>query len=84
MEHVERAIKYVGRNAALKDKLVEHIINTVRTSRHTFVSTLSPVDQEYVRQMIDLALQAEDLEQLNDLHALHSCLQAIRWCFLAI
>ncbi|KZS97836.1 DUF625-domain-containing protein [Sistotremastrum niveocremeum HHB9708] len=60
MEHVERAIKYVGRNATLKDKLVEHIINT-----------------EYVRQMIDLALQAEDLEQLHDLHALYSCLQAI-------
>lgn len=34
--------------------------------------------------MIDLALQAEDLEQLHDLHALYSCLQAIRVCFLAI
>jgi hypothetical protein len=28
--------------------------------------------------MIDLASQAEDLEQLDDLHALCSCMQTIR------
>lgn len=34
--------------------------------------------QDYIRLMVDLASQAEDLEQLDDLHALCSCMQTIR------
>lgn len=34
--------------------------------------------QEYIKGMIDVMNQAEDLESLENLHALCSCMQAIR------
>lgn len=37
--------------------------------------------QEYIKALIDVMTQAEDLESLENLHALCSCMQTIRMSF---
>jgi protein phosphatase-4 regulatory subunit 3 len=78
MLEVERAINHVGRNPNLRDRLCEHIISTVRPNHSFGLFVLNLPIQDYIRLMIDLASQSEDLEQLEDLHALCSCMQTIR------
>ena len=54
-----------------------HNNNGVETT-HLIVYFSTNYGQDYIRLMIDLASQAEDLEQLDDLHALCSCMQTVR------
>lgn len=39
---------------------------------------LTPATQDYIKQLIGILNQAEDLESINDLHALCSLMQTIR------
>lgn len=62
---IDKAIKFIGRTAAGKEKICEYI-----------------VQEDYIKGLIDVLGQAEDLEALGDLHALCNLMQTIRMLFL--
>lgn len=83
MGEIERAIKSLARNATFKERICECIQTEVSLTRgdlcyHGLVSLTGRLAQEYVKGMIDVMHQAEDLESIENLHALCSCMQAIR------
>ncbi|KAG8933667.1 Platinum sensitivity protein [Tulasnella sp. 417] len=57
---IDKAIKFIGRTAAGKEKICEYI-----------------VQEDYIKGLIDVLGQAEDLEALGDLHALCNLMQTI-------
>ena len=80
---IDTAIKALARTAIVKERVCEYIQNEVRDeviglTRSLHPSNLSPLLQEYIKALIDVFRQAEDLESLHDLHALFGCLQTIR------
>lgn len=58
---IEKAIKYIGRTPAGKEKICEYVVS-----------------EDYIKGLIDVMSQAEDLEALSELHALCNLMQTIR------
>ena len=80
---IDTAIKALARTVIVKERVCEYIQNEVRgevigRTRPCQLSSLSTSSQEYIKALIDVFHQAEDLESLLDLHALFGCMQTIR------
>lgn len=79
MAEIEKAIKAITRTPQYKERVCEYIQNEVCTinKNSNCHSTLLAGAQDYIKGMIDVMTQSEDLESLDNLHALCSCMQTI-------
>lgn len=83
MHECERVIKQINRQPHGKEKLFDLLMGNV--SAHSFRSFF-PITrammltglQDYVKHLIDVMKQAEDLEDIKELHACCCCMQTIR------
>lgn len=60
-----------------RERAVEHIIGEVRRFKPDWPQCSQHL-QDYIKQLIGVLHQAEDLESIGDLHALCSLMQTIR------
>lgn len=79
---IDKAIKALARTQAIKERLCEYIQREVS---HTLAlqSSLAHVlfvFKDYIKGLIDVMGQAEDLESIENLHALCLLMQTIREC----
>ena len=66
-----------AKSAAGREKAVEHIVSEVRILSSESGKECLLVLQNYIKQLTGVFEQAEDLESLEDLHALCSLMQTI-------
>ena len=76
-------MRALARTAIVKERVCEYIRNEVHDeaiglTRSLQPSNLSPLLQDYMKALIDVFHQAEDVESLLDLRALFGCTQTIR------
>ena len=84
---IEKIIRVNSRLQGPKERVCEFIQSEV--SAHVIfplvfcvgLNVLSAPPQDYIKSLIDVLIQAEDLESLENLHALCSCMQTIRTSF---
>lgn len=84
ISEIERAIKSLARTTTYKERVCEYIQTEVSIA-------LSGIDllphekhmQDYIKALINVMTQAEEIENLENLHALCSCMQTIRKCFFS-
>lgn len=78
---IDKIIKTSGRLQGSKERVCEFIQQEVSVHVLPFSGVLITfflLFQEYIKSLIDVMNQAEDLESLENLHALCSCMQSIR------
>ncbi|KZT62763.1 DUF625-domain-containing protein [Calocera cornea HHB12733] len=78
INEIEQAFKLVGRSPGTKQKLCEAIVSRVRVCCPLPRTVcLNVVPQDFWKQCIEVHDQAEDLESLDDLHALCKLAQTL-------
>jgi protein phosphatase-4 regulatory subunit 3 len=70
----EMWLRMQAKSAAGRERAVEHIIAEVS---YTVLAVQKAYRQDYIKQLIGVFEQAEDLESLEDLHALCALMQTI-------
>ncbi|KAG6841834.1 hypothetical protein C0991_006241 [Blastosporella zonata] len=72
---IDRAIKQLARTQSVKERICEYIQKEIADSIPVF--SPSAFTQNYIKSLIEVLHTAEDLESLDDLHALCSIMQTI-------
>jgi protein phosphatase-4 regulatory subunit 3 len=75
----EMWLRMQGKSPPGRERAVEHILGEVRKLCFGLPIWLTS-NQDYIKQLIGVFDQAEDLESVEDLHALCSLMQTIREC----
>lgn len=75
---IDKAIRALSRTPAIKDKICEYIQRAVRGFLRGYMRGPYRLSQDYIKAMIDVMHQAEDLENLDNLHSLCALMQTIR------
>lgn len=84
ISEIERVIKSLARTNSIKERICEYIQTEVSIT--LLCLCLPPHDkriQDYIKALINVMTQAEEIENLENLHALCSCMQTIRKYFFS-
>jgi len=74
---IDRIIKILSRATAVKEKMCEWMQREVFDLLLPLTSAEAILIQGYIISLIEVFTKSEDLESLNDLHALCRCMQTI-------